>query len=120
LNQDQKGPVCRWGRAQRAVGSAAIDRQQEPLFAAVDIGKAAVSIMKLPSGAFVYRLGHGPLKAERRVRFPYALPLEIKHLRKSASKVQVRSTHLNASDSLLLLWVSQQFHDVQLRLEETF
>jgi mRNA-degrading endonuclease RelE of RelBE toxin-antitoxin system len=25
-------------------------------------------------GAFVYRLGHGPLKAERRVRFPYALP----------------------------------------------
>ena len=30
--------------------------------------------MKLPFGAFVYRLGHGPLKAERRVRFPYALP----------------------------------------------
>ena len=27
------------------------------------------------SGAFVYRLGHGPLKAERRVRFPYALPV---------------------------------------------
>lgn len=26
------------------------------------------------SGAFVYQLGHGPLKAERRVRFPYALP----------------------------------------------
>ncbi|MEY3276508.1 MAG: hypothetical protein RL153_1776, partial [Verrucomicrobiota bacterium] len=26
-------------------------------------------------GAFVYRLGHGPLKAERRVRFPYALPI---------------------------------------------
>jgi hypothetical protein len=26
------------------------------------------------NGAFVYRLGHGPLKAERRVRFPYALP----------------------------------------------
>ena len=26
-------------------------------------------------GVFVYRLGHGPLKAERRVRFPYALPL---------------------------------------------
>ena len=25
-------------------------------------------------GVFVYRLGHGPLKAERRVRFPYALP----------------------------------------------
>ncbi len=25
-------------------------------------------------GAFVYRSGHGPLKAERRVRFPYALP----------------------------------------------
>jgi hypothetical protein len=45
------------------------------LFAAVDIARAAVSIMKLPFGAFVYRLGHGPLKAERRVRFPYALPL---------------------------------------------
>ena len=26
-------------------------------------------------GVFVYRLGHGPLKAERRVRFPYALPV---------------------------------------------
>ena len=26
-------------------------------------------------GVFVYRLGHGPLKAERRVRFPYALPI---------------------------------------------
>ncbi len=26
------------------------------------------------AGAFLYRLGHGPLKAERRVRFPYALP----------------------------------------------
>ena len=26
-------------------------------------------------GAFVYQLGHGPLKAERRVRFPYALPV---------------------------------------------
>lgn len=26
-------------------------------------------------GAFVYQLGHGPLKAERRVRFPYALPI---------------------------------------------
>ena len=29
----------------------------------------------LHSGAFVYQLGHGPLKAERRVRFPYALPI---------------------------------------------
>jgi hypothetical protein len=27
------------------------------------------------NGVFVYRLGHGPLKAERRVRFPYALPV---------------------------------------------
>jgi hypothetical protein len=26
-------------------------------------------------GAFVYRLGHGLLKAERGVRFPYALPI---------------------------------------------
>ena len=25
-------------------------------------------------GVLVYRLGHGPLKAERRVRFPCALP----------------------------------------------
>ena len=39
-------------------------------------------------GVFVYRLGHGPLKAERRVRFPYALPLKFNHLRKSAGKVQ--------------------------------
>ena len=28
-----------------------------------------------PDGALVYRLGHGPLKAERRVQFPCALPL---------------------------------------------
>ena len=28
-------------------------------------------------GAFVYQLGRGPLKAERRVRFPYALPIQI-------------------------------------------
>ncbi len=28
------------------------------------------------NGAFVYQLGRGPLKAERRVRFPYALPPE--------------------------------------------
>ena len=28
-------------------------------------------------GAFVYRLGRGLLKAERRVRFPYALPVKI-------------------------------------------
>ncbi len=30
--------------------------------------------IRLTVGVFVYRLGHGPLKAERRVRFPYALP----------------------------------------------
>src|SRR5436309_695834 len=35
-----------------------------------------ITIIALPSGAFVYRLGHGPLKAERRVRFPYALPFQ--------------------------------------------
>jgi hypothetical protein len=29
------------------------------------------------NGAFVYRLGHGLLKAERGVRFPYALPASI-------------------------------------------
>src|SRR5260370_7472902 len=34
-----------------------------------------VAYPQLPRGAFVYRLGHGPLKAERRVRFPYALPV---------------------------------------------
>ena len=28
------------------------------------------------SGPFVYRPGHGPLKAKRRVRFPYGLPLD--------------------------------------------
>ena len=33
-----------------------------------------LALNRSPSGAFVYRLGHGPLKAERRVRFPYALP----------------------------------------------
>ena len=27
------------------------------------------------AGVLVYRLGHGPLKAERRVRFPCALPI---------------------------------------------
>ena len=31
------------------------------------------------AGVLVYRLGHGPLKAERRVRFPCALPLFIGH-----------------------------------------
>jgi hypothetical protein len=39
-------------------------------------------------GALVYRLGHGPLKAERRVQFPCALPLSINDLRGSAVKVQ--------------------------------
>src|ERR1039457_1276511 len=29
------------------------------------------------AGVLVYRLGHGPLKAERRVRFPCALPISI-------------------------------------------
>ncbi len=37
----------------------------------------------LPSGAFVYRLGHGPLKAERRVRFPYALPFAFDRMKKT-------------------------------------
>src|SRR5216117_717765 len=32
-------------------------------------------------GGVVYRLGHGPLKAERRVRFPYALPASPRSLR---------------------------------------
>ena len=40
----------------------------------VDSLRREISIKQLPFGAFVYRLGHGPLKAERRVRFPYALP----------------------------------------------
>jgi hypothetical protein len=30
-------------------------------------------------GPFVYQLGHGPLKAERRVRFPYGLPITVLH-----------------------------------------
>jgi hypothetical protein len=30
---------------------------------------------------FVYRLGRGLLKAERGVRFPYALPISIPHNR---------------------------------------
>src|SRR5437773_12498607 len=49
---------------------------------------APIASGQLPFGAFVYRSGHGPLKAERRVRFPYALPLKINYLRKSAGKVQ--------------------------------
>src|SRR5689334_9790371 len=53
----------------------------------IDIPLEAHSI-KRGYGAFVYRLGHGPLKAERRVRFPYALPLKINCLRKSAGGVQ--------------------------------
>ena len=39
------------------------------------------NLMALGCGAFVYQLGHGPLKAERRVRFPCALPLIISNLR---------------------------------------
>jgi hypothetical protein len=39
----------------------------------IDIHFEADSILK--NGVFVYRLGRGLLKAERRVRFPYALPL---------------------------------------------
>jgi hypothetical protein len=31
-------------------------------------------------GALVYRLGHGPLKAERRVQFPCALPFAFSNL----------------------------------------
>jgi hypothetical protein len=43
----------------------------------------AVSIFAGPlHGAFVYRLGHGPLKAGRRVRFPYALPLSPAEIRR--------------------------------------
>lgn len=33
-----------------------------------------MSIAAVLVGLFVYRLGHGPLKAERWVRFPYGLP----------------------------------------------
>jgi predicted nucleic acid-binding protein len=43
--------------------------------AALTSPAAPIASVVLPIGAFVYRLGHGPLKAERRVRFPYALPL---------------------------------------------
>src|SRR5436190_12529797 len=49
-------------------------------------------------GAFVYRSGHGPLKAERRVRFPYALPLKVNYFRKSAGKVQETQVALSAKD----------------------
>jgi len=44
--------------------------------------------VRIRVGVFVYRLGHGPLKAERWVRFPYALPLIIRHLQNSAGEVQ--------------------------------
>ena len=43
--------------------------------ASIDIRREALSIKGSRNGVFVYRLGHGPLKAERRVRFPYALPI---------------------------------------------
>jgi hypothetical protein len=42
--------------------------------------------LNFPRGAFVYRLGHGLLKAERGVRFPYALPFIISDLHYSAVK----------------------------------
>ena len=57
-------------------------------------------------GAFVYRLGHGPLKAERRVRFPYALPLRINCVRKSAGKssfVRLRELSVRQGESSLSL-----------------
>jgi hypothetical protein len=40
----------------------------------VDKTFSADTVKASLDGAFVYQLGHGPLKAERRVRFPYALP----------------------------------------------
>ena len=38
---------------------------------------AGIYFRRCQSGVFVYRLGRGLLKAERRVRFPYALPTTI-------------------------------------------
>jgi hypothetical protein len=49
---------------------------EEWILPAVDINLPCVSITGTSGGAFVYRLGRGPLKAERRVRFPYALPTQ--------------------------------------------
>jgi hypothetical protein len=44
------------------------------LFSVIDFIGRAASIAAVLVGLFVYRLGHGPLKAERWVRFPYGLP----------------------------------------------
>jgi hypothetical protein len=41
----------------------------------VDKGGPMSSMTGELVGVFVYRLGRGPLKAERWVRFPYALPM---------------------------------------------
>jgi hypothetical protein len=60
------------------------------LFPPLDTGRLVPSIRAVRCGVFVYRLGHGPLKAERWVRFPYALPLPINGLHKSASERQVK------------------------------
>lgn len=43
--------------------------------ATIDTPGSLINMGLLLVGVFVYRLGHGPLKAERRVRFPYALPI---------------------------------------------
>jgi hypothetical protein len=43
------------------------------------------------NGAFVYQLGHGPLKAERRVRFPYALPFRFHRKMIGPSKLKNRA-----------------------------
>ena len=40
-----------------------------------DIDSRRRSTRMVAAGVLVYRLGHGPLKAERRVRFPCALPI---------------------------------------------
>src|ERR1039458_8693009 len=62
------------------------------------------------SGVLVYRLGHGPLKAERRVRFPCALPTSIlsNRINDSVSFLRFQNTlllTLTANKSIVFSYV---------------
>ena len=80
----------------RPVRSEATDR--------IDIAEIA-NIMGPPAGAFVYQLGHGPLKAERRVRFPYALPKFLEPVINFFQFLSVQCKHIPA---LRLGWQTRE------------
>src|SRR5688500_530822 len=60
--------------ALRCCCSFGAGRARRPAEPNIDRRLISFRLITIRSGAFVYQLGHGPLKAERRVRFPYALP----------------------------------------------